>query len=127
MVTDPVLSVQAHEAETPLELNLDQVIRGLAELQPSPTIPYLTVSLDWRPDGSAPGRAPREEPLRSQRHVVVDDSGPARRPSRQQFDREKHRRLIGIGWTILLVTAQTELEELVADLFRLLSWRAATP
>ena len=37
-----------------------------------------------------------------------------------------HRRLVAAGWTILLVTAQTDLDELVLDLLRLLSWRAAT-
>ena len=41
-------------------------------------------------------------------------------------DRERHRRLVAAGWTILLVTAQTDLDELVLDLLRLLSWRAAT-
>ena len=41
-------------------------------------------------------------------------------------DRERHRRLVAAGWTILLVTAQTDLDELVTDLHRLLSWRAAT-
>lgn len=97
MATDPVTGVQSHEPDSPLDLNLDRVIRRLAALQPSPRVPYLTVSLDWRPDGSAPGRTPREEPLRSQRHVVVDDSGPARRPSRQQFDRDSEEVLARYG------------------------------
>lgn len=88
MATDPVQSVQTHESDIRLELDLGTVIQRLAALPPSPTTPYLTVSLDWRPDGSAPGRAPREEPLRSQRNVSVEDSAPARRPSRQQFDRD---------------------------------------
>src|SRR5688572_23668466 len=86
MVTDPVKRVRPLESETPLELNLDQVIKRLAALPPSPKTPYVTAYLDWRPDGSAPGRLDREEPLRSQRNAAAEPSHAARRPSRQQFD-----------------------------------------
>ena len=41
-------------------------------------------------------------------------------------DRERHRRLVSAGWTVLLVTAQTNLDELVDDVLRLLTWRADT-
>jgi hypothetical protein len=88
MVTDPVKRVRQLESETPLELDLDQVIRRIAALPPSPKTPYLTAYFDWRPDASAPGRVDREEPLRSQRNVAPEPSSGARRPSRHQFDRD---------------------------------------
>ena len=88
MVTDSVKRVRHIESEGQLVPGLDHQIRQLAALPPSLETPYLTVYLDWRPDGSAPGRIDREEPLRSRRNVAPNPSGPSRRPSRQLFDRE---------------------------------------
>lgn len=69
MATDPVELIQGLEHETPLALDIPATLARLAALPPSPEAPYLTVSLDWRPEGTEPGRVPPPEPKRSQRRA----------------------------------------------------------
>jgi peptide subunit release factor 1 (eRF1) len=54
VATDPVRQIQREEIETPYDLNLRKALTRLAAAPPSPDAPYLTVSLDWRPEGSQP-------------------------------------------------------------------------
>jgi hypothetical protein len=56
--TDPVEQIQVQRHETELVGNLGERLARLAALPPSVEVPYLTVYLDWRPDGAAPGRRP---------------------------------------------------------------------
>ena len=58
MATDPVQQIRELEHDTPLAMDLTATLARLAALPPSTEAPYLTVSLDWRPEGSAPGRFP---------------------------------------------------------------------
>jgi hypothetical protein len=58
MAVQPVERVRKDEHETPVALNLPETLARLAALPPSVEAPYLTVSLDWRPQGDAPGLRP---------------------------------------------------------------------
>jgi peptide subunit release factor 1 (eRF1) len=58
MATSPVRTIQHHDAEHPFVVDLPAVLTRLAALPPSTEAPYLTVSLDWRPEGSDPSRRP---------------------------------------------------------------------
>ncbi|MCC7021806.1 MAG: hypothetical protein IT338_03210 [Thermomicrobiales bacterium] len=69
MATDPVRTIQGLEHETQLALDIPATLARLAALPPSPEAPYLTVGLDWRPEGTDPGRVPPPEPKRSQRRA----------------------------------------------------------
>jgi peptide subunit release factor 1 (eRF1) len=54
MTINPIKRVRRRVAASPLKHELSDTLRAMAELPPSPEIPYLTVSLDWRPEGSDP-------------------------------------------------------------------------
>src|SRR5215217_9148397 len=69
MATDPVQQIRELEHETPLAMDLTATLARLAALPPSTEAPYLMVSLDWRPEGSAPGRFQAAEPKRSERRA----------------------------------------------------------
>lgn len=89
MVIDPVLRVRAYTHETPLGLDLPQKLARLAALPPSLRAPYLTVCLDWRPQGDEPGPIPTPPPKRSQRRALRHHLHPiSRRTSRQVVERE---------------------------------------
>lgn len=61
MATDPTQRVREQVVDSPLDLDLQRALRRLAALEPSPAIPYLTIALDWRPDGQDPGRRPARQ------------------------------------------------------------------
>jgi len=88
MATDPVRQIRELEHDTPLAMDLTATLARLAALPPSTEAPYLTVCLDWRPEGSAPGRFPPPEPKRSQRRARHEEDGIPRRPAWQQLQRE---------------------------------------
>ena len=88
MATDPIEAIHEQEHDTAYDLDLKRALRELASLPASLAAPYLSVSLDWRPAGEEPGRAPAPEPLRSQRRAEGDDRGPSWRPARQQIGQE---------------------------------------
>ena len=91
MATDPIRGVRERAHDTALDLDARAALTRLAALPPSADAPYLTVSLDWRPDGTDPGRSPSPDPRPSERRSGRDDGpqgGASRRPSRQQFERE---------------------------------------
>ena len=54
VATDPVRQIHADETDSPYNLNLRKALYRLAQAPPSTDAPYLTVSLDWRPEGSQP-------------------------------------------------------------------------
>jgi peptide subunit release factor 1 (eRF1) len=97
VATDPVKRIRSFEHETPLALDLPATLSRLAALPPATEAPYLTVSLDWRPEGSEPGRIPSPEPKRSERRAQRDESGTPRRPSWQQAGRELDELVVAHG------------------------------
>jgi hypothetical protein len=88
MATDPVQQIRELEHDTPLATNLNATLARLAALPPSTEAPYLTVSLDWRPEGSAPGRFEAPEPKRSERRAPGEEDGAPRRPAWQELRRD---------------------------------------
>ena len=88
MVTNPVQRIRTSDHDTPLALDLRQDLQRLANVPPSTEAPYLTLALDWRPDGSEPGRIPAPEPKRSERRSRGDDEGAQRRPAWQTLRRD---------------------------------------
>lgn len=83
MATDPTRSVKHIEHDTELTANVDRRLRRLASLPPSTDIPYLTVSVDWRIEGTNPGRSPQPDP-----DGEMDDTPSSRRPSRRILDQQ---------------------------------------
>jgi hypothetical protein len=88
MATDPVERIRAFEHETSLAGDPAATMKRLANLPPSTEAPYQTVSLDWQPDGSEPGRLPPPELKRSQRRTLGEEEGPSRRPSWLEMKRQ---------------------------------------
>jgi len=100
VATDPIQHVRDHTHETPLDLDAHEALVRLAMLPPSVDVPYLSLSLDWQPQGSDPGREPPPEPRPSERRSGRDDGyreGASRRPSRQVFEREAAKIVEGHG------------------------------
>ena len=60
MVTDPMKRIAEQQFDTALAVDIDAVLKRLAQLEPSTDIPVLTVTLDWRIEGTNPGRQPDE-------------------------------------------------------------------
>jgi hypothetical protein len=87
MATDPVKHIEALEHESPLTLEFNRSLKWLAQLPPSTDIPYLTVCLGWRPEGSEPGRLPAAPVKRSERRSQDESSGTLRRSSWQETRR----------------------------------------
>jgi hypothetical protein len=83
-----VQRIRGFEHETALALDLTATLARLATLPPSLEAPYLTVSLDWQPEGNEPGRLPPPELKRSERRSLGELPGIPRRPSWQQVHRE---------------------------------------
>ena len=58
MATDPVESIRSTEHQTPFTANLRKQLVNLAHLEPSLEHPYLSVYVDWRPEGENPNVRP---------------------------------------------------------------------
>ena len=116
MATDPVQQIQELEHDTPLAQDLDAILSRLAALPPSPEAPYLTVSLDWRPEGSAPGRFAPPEPKRSERRAPREEDGAPRRPAWQQLRRDLDEAVNSYG------PRGAAFESLTADMERLTTY-----
>lgn len=71
MATDPIRSIRRHEHPTTFDFDLRDALRRLAALPPSAEVPYLTLSLDWRPEGSKPGKRPAREQFAREAAQVV--------------------------------------------------------
>ena len=87
MATDPIQAIREYIHDTPHDLDAQQTLMDLAALPPSTAVPYLSLSLDWRPAGDDPGRTPAFEPRPSERRSSRNDEGVSRRPARQHIDR----------------------------------------
>ena len=116
MATDPVQLIQELEHDTPLAQDLGAMLSRLAALPPSPEAPYLTVSLDWRPEGSAPGRFAAPEPKRSERRPPREEDGAPRRPAWQQLRRDLDETVKSYG------PRGAAFESLTADMERLTTY-----
>ena len=90
MATDPIRGMTIEEFDTGFSNNLGATLRELAHLEPQLETPYLTVYLDWRPDGGSPG-------LRQGRTILENQLGRLRkhyeddRPARLSFDADAER------------------------------------
>jgi hypothetical protein len=115
MATDPVQRIRTLEHDTPLTLDLTQTLEKLANVPPSTEAPYLTVSLDWRPEGSEPGRIPPPEPKRSERRTRSDEGTP-RRPAWEVLRRDLEEAIKEYG------PRGAAFESLSADLDRITSY-----
>jgi peptide subunit release factor 1 (eRF1) len=116
MATDPVKSIRTLDHDTPMALDLTQSLQMLANVPPSTEAPYLTVSLDWRPEGSEPGRIPPPEPKRSERRARADDAGTSRRPAWEVLRRDLEEAIKEHG------PRGTAFESLSADMDRITSY-----
>jgi hypothetical protein len=97
VATDPVQRIRSFARETPLAFDLDVALARLAALPPSIEAPYLTVCLDWRPEGAEPGRLPPPEQKRSERRTLGEAPRAPRRPSWQQVHRELDELVLQFG------------------------------
>jgi hypothetical protein len=97
MATDPVQQIRELEHDTPLAVDLAATLTRLAALPPATEAPYLTVSLDWRPEGSAPSRFEAPEPKRSERRAPREEDGAPRRPAWQVLRRDLEETVNGYG------------------------------
>lgn len=97
MATDPTRSIQRHTIDSGLTGDLRAIGDRLAAIEPSTDIPIVTVSLDWRIEGTNPGRSPfypegtrpddgryRSQPDRSDDDQ--DEASARRRPARRVFN-----------------------------------------
>ena len=87
MATDPIRRIRSRVHETAFDLDVRSALRRLAALSPSPGVQYLTVSLDWRPEGSVPARVPLGDVQPSQRRTLPRFETISSRPSRQEVER----------------------------------------
>lgn len=76
MVTDPVKSIRSEVRQSPFSTNLRKRLLDLAHLAPSVEHPYLSLYVDWRPEGENPGVRPGmkevENKLADQRRKLRD-------------------------------------------------------
>ena len=72
MATDPVEQIYSEEIETGFSTNLGTSLRELARLDPSPEAPYLSVYLDWRPDGERPQHRSARTVFDNRADAIVD-------------------------------------------------------
>jgi release factor family 10 len=87
MATNPIRRIRSRVHETAFDLDIRSTLRRLASLPPSQDVPYLTVSLDWRPTGSVPARLPLGDVQPSQRRTLPRFETISSRPSRQEVER----------------------------------------
>ena len=76
MATDPVRRIREHSYSTPFSFNVDEPLVRLAQLPPSVDVPYLTVSLDWRPDEKHPGRRAARTQFDKEAAALIANAGP---------------------------------------------------
>lgn len=81
MATDPTKTIRRRRVASPFTMGAEDFLERLGHLQPSSGAPYLTVTVDWRPEGTSPGRAEPEEVRRSQRRAGVEEEGARWRPA----------------------------------------------
>lgn len=83
MVTDPTKSIRRYDHPSTFDHSADELLERLAALPAQYDVPYLTVTLDWSVEGSAPGR--REAPETRRSEPTPSDGGPSR-PALVEFE-----------------------------------------
>jgi peptide chain release factor subunit 1 len=76
VATDPVRQVREDETDSPYDLNLRKALIRLAAAPPSIDAPYVTVSLDWRPEGSQPHTRYARQVFAEQMERILADYEP---------------------------------------------------
>jgi hypothetical protein len=71
VVTDPTQRIRERENDTPLDLDLQSALTRFAALVPSSDAPYLTITLDWRPEGQDPQRRPARQFVEQQLEEIL--------------------------------------------------------
>lgn len=89
MATDPTQTIQHHENESALAVDATNVARRLAALSPSTDVPIVTVSLDWRIEGTNPGRQPDEH---TQPSLTESNRDGSKRPQVDEGEQSARRR-----------------------------------
>ena len=87
MATDPVRSIQRRDIGHAYDLSLDGAIARLAALEPATDTPYLTVAIDWTPDGNRTLRSQGDATKRSQRRTAEADISGLSRPARTELEK----------------------------------------
>jgi hypothetical protein len=87
MATDPVRSIQRRAIGHAYDLSLDGAIAKLAALEPATDTPYLTVAIDWTPDGNRTLRSQGDATKRSQRRTAEPDISGLSRPARTELEK----------------------------------------
>ncbi len=90
MATDPVELVSRIAFDGPRAADLSALLRRLATLPPAGDAPYLTVTADLRPEGSAPDRRPGVGALERAIRAATQEH-PAHTPARECLDRDAAR------------------------------------
>lgn len=83
MATDPTRRIRQFDHDTGFTLEVEPHLNRLAGLPPSTDVPYVTVNLDWRMEGTNPGRSP--SPGSSD---DGEDTSARRRPAYRIFEEE---------------------------------------
>jgi peptide chain release factor subunit 1 len=90
MATDPVQNISVEEFDSGYSTNLGAALRELGNLPPSLEAPYLSVYLDWRPDGQRPQRRAARTLFEHQSDELLD-SYPEGRAERAGLERDIER------------------------------------
>jgi peptide subunit release factor 1 (eRF1) len=88
MATDPTRRIRRRRVVSPFSLGAEDFVERLGHLEPSIDTPYLTVTVDWRPEGTSPGRAEPEEVKRSQRRSGQEAEGDRWRPAIEVLEQQ---------------------------------------
>lgn len=81
MATDPTQRIRRFDHETEFTEEVETHLSRLAALPPSTDVPYVTVILDWRMEGTNPGRSPNP-----QSSDDGEDTRARRRPAYRIFE-----------------------------------------
>ena len=73
MATDPVRGIRRYDADHPLLIDVESKLSRLAALPPSFEVPYLTLGLDWQPEGSDPQLRPAQPFVESERNRLLGE------------------------------------------------------
>lgn len=90
MATDPVEQINIEEIDSGFSTNLGASLRRMARFEPSVEVPYMTVYLDWRPEGGRPRHRPSMTIFENQGRDLVE-AHPEESPARQSLERDYQR------------------------------------
>lgn len=90
MATDPVEEIHAEEIDSGFSTDLGKALRQLARLEPSPDVPYLSVYLDWRPNGERPQQRASRTVFNHQTDDIIE-SYPEGSEARASLERDVER------------------------------------